>query len=76
MYIIYNVILQIYRNDVDRFDAQIPPSCPSILATVSAGDRPDTATRLKYCVMLRGIKPDNKMLYILRSLGNSSTGKF
>ena len=72
----YNVILQIYWNDVDIFGTQSPPSCPSILVTVSAGDRPDIVTRLKYCVTLRGIKPDNKILYILRSLVNSSIGKF
>ena len=69
-------ILQIYQNDVDRFGAQIPPSCPSILVTLSADDRPDTVTTLNYCVTLRGIKPDNKILHILRSFDNTSIGKF
>ena len=51
-----------------------PPSYGSILITVSAEHRSDTVTRIKYCVPLRGIKPDNRKIYIVRSL-NSNDGE-
>ena len=61
---------------MDSSDVEVPPSCPFIVVTVSADERPDTVTRLNYCVLLSGIKPDNRMIYIVRSLDNISRGKF
>ena len=56
------------------FGSEDPPSYGSILITVSAEHRSDTVTRIKYCVPLRGIKPDNRKIYIVRSL-NSNDGE-
>ena len=57
------------------FGSQNPPSCPSILITVSAGHGPDTTTRIKYGISLTGIKPDDMKINIIRSIGNSRNGK-
>ena len=57
------------------FGSQNPPSCPSILITVSARHGPDTVDEINYSVPLRGIKPNNMKIYIVRSLGNSRNGK-
>ena len=52
-----------------------PPSCASILITLSAIHGSDTATRIKYGISLTGIKPDDWKINIIRSLGNSRNGK-
>ena len=51
-----------------------PPSCASILITVSARHGPDTVDEIKYVIPLRGIKHGNKKINIIRSLGNSRNG--
>ena len=56
------------------FGVQIPACVPSILITVSVDGGPNTVTRLNYCVPLRGIKPDNRKIYIVRSLRNDRNG--
>ena len=58
------------------FGVQTPACVPSILITVSADDRDDTVTILYYCIPLRGIKPDNRKLYIVRSLDSRRNGKY
>lgn len=58
------------------FGAQIPACVPSILITVSADDRDDTVTRLNYCIPLRGIIPEDRKIYIIRSLDSSRNGKY
>ena len=62
---------QIYKRDVDKFGSEDPPSCSSILITVSAEQGSDTVTRIKYCVPLKGIKPDNRKIFIVRSLSSN-----
>ena len=62
---------QIYKSDVDTFGSEDPPSCASILITVSAEHRSDTVTRIKYYIPLRGIKPHNKKIFIVRSLSSN-----
>ena len=62
---------QIYKSDVDTFGSEDPPSCASILITVSAEHRSDTVTRIKYCILLRGIKPHNKKIVIVKSLSSN-----
>ena len=57
------------------FGSQNLPSCPSILITVSAIHGHDTVTRIKYSIPLRGIKPDNMKINIIRSLDNSRNSK-
>ena len=57
------------------FGSQNPPSCASILIDVSANHGPDTVTRIKYSIPLKGIKPDNMKINIMRSLDNSRNGK-
>ena len=57
------------------FGSEDPPSCPSILITVSTRHGPDTVDEIKYGISLRGIKPDNMKIYIVRSLGDSRNGK-
>ena len=57
------------------FGVQIPARVPDILITVSVDVGPDTVTRLNYCVPLRGIKPDNRKIYIVRSLDERRSGK-
>ena len=51
------------------------PFCPSILITVTAEHGPDTVDEIKYGIPLRGIKPDNTKIYIIRSFGISRNGK-
>ena len=69
-------ILQVlYKSDVDMFGSQNPPSCTFLLITVSAGHGPDTVDEIRYGILLRGIKPDNKKINVVRSLGNSRNGK-
>ena len=53
---------------MDKSASEDPPSCPSILITVSAGHGPDTLDEINYTVPLRGINPINKKIYIIRSL--------
>ena len=57
------------------FGLQNPPSCPSILITVSAKHGPDTVDEIKYSITLKGIKPDNIKINIIRSLDNNRNGK-
>ena len=57
------------------FGSEDPPSCPSILITVSAKHGPDTVTEIKYSIPLRGIKPNHRKINIIRSLGNNRSGK-
>ena len=45
-----------------------PPSYPSLMITVSAEDGPDTVTEINYSMPLKGINPNNKKIYIIRSL--------
>ena len=54
---------------------QNPPSVPSILITVSADSGHNTATRIKYSIQLKGIKPENRKINIIRSLP-SNDGKY
>lgn len=54
------------------FGSEDPLSYASILMTVSAIHEPDTTTRIKYRIPLRGIKPDNTMIYIVRSISSAS----
>ena len=65
----------LFKSDIDILCSQNPPSCPSILITVSARHEPDTVDEIKYGISLRGIKPDNMKIYIIRSLDNSRNGK-
>ena len=60
---------------MDLFGSEDPPSCPIILITVSAKHGLDTVDEIKYGISLRGIKPDNTKIYIIRSLGDSRNGK-
>ena len=73
--IMYKFILQILKSDVDMFPTQSPPSFPSILITISAQPRPDTVTTLNYFISLKGIKPDNANIPIIRSISNIDDGK-
>ena len=57
------------------FGSNSPPNCPSILITVSARHGPDTMDEIKYGIPLRGIKPDNTKINIIRSLDNSRNSK-
>ena len=57
------------------FGSEDYPSCPSTLTTVSAKDGHDTMTEIKYGISLRGIKPNNRKINIIRSLGNNRNGK-
>ena len=57
------------------FCLQNPPSVPSILITVSADSEHNAATRIKYSVPLKGIKPENRKINIIRSLP-SIDGKY
>ena len=70
------VILQVlYKRDVDIFSSEDHPTCASVLITVSAKHEPDTVDEIKYSIPLRGIKPDNMKINIIRSLDNSRNGK-
>ena len=68
-------ILQISKSDVDMFAAQSPPSFPSILITISAEPGPNTVTTLNYFISLKGIKPDNMKIPIIRSISNIDDSK-
>ena len=57
------------------FGSNDPPSCPSILITLSAEHGPDTVAKIRYGITLKGIKPNNMSIYIIRSLDNSRNGK-
>ena len=57
------------------FGSEDPPSCPSILISVSAKHGLNTVDEIKYGISLRGIKPNNMKIYIVRYLGNSRNGK-
>ena len=57
------------------FGSQNPSSCAFLLITVSGRHGPDTVDEIRYGISLRGIKPDNKKIYIVRSLGNSRNSK-
>ena len=57
------------------FGSEDPPSCHSLLITVSARHGPDTEVEIKYGIPIRGTKPANRKIYIIRSLGNSRNGK-
>ena len=64
----------LYKRVVDMFGSQNPPSYRSILITVSARHGPDRVDEIKYSIPLRGIKPDNMKINIIRSLDNSRNG--
>ena len=64
-------ILYIYKSDVDMFASQSPPCFPSILITISAEYGPDTVSTLNCCMSLKGIKPDNMKIPIIRSICNT-----
>ena len=68
-------ILQIYQCDVDVFATESPPYFPSILITISAEPRHDTVTTLNYSISLKGIKPDNVKIPIIRSISNIDDSK-
>ena len=57
------------------FGSQNSPSYAFILITVSAGHGPDTVDEIKYSITVKGIKPDNTKIYVIRSLGNNRNGK-
>ena len=57
------------------FVLQNPPSVPSILITVLAKSGHNTATEIKYSIPLKGIKPENRKINIIRSLP-SNDGKY
>ena len=57
------------------FGSNDPPSCPFILITVSAEHGPHTVAKIRYGITLKGIKPNNMNIYIIRSLDNSRNGK-
>ena len=58
----------LFKSDIDMFGSQNPPSCPSILISVSARHGPNTMDEINYSVPLRGIKSDNMKIYIIRSV--------
>ena len=62
--------MQIHKSVVDKYVAENPPSVPSIPITITADDRPDTVTQLKYRVPLKGVVPDDMELYLIRSLAD------
>lgn len=66
---------QIHQSDVDKFGVQDPPSCPSTLITIYVEHRPETAKTIDYSIPLKGIKPGNVKLIIVRSLRGSTTSK-
>ena len=57
------------------FGSNDPPSCLSILITLSAEHGPHTVAKIRYGITLKGIKPNNTKIYIIRSLDNSRNGK-
>ena len=63
---------------MDTFGSQNPPTCASMLITVSARHGPDTVDEIKCGIPLRGIKPDNTKINIIRSLdiSRNSNGKY
>lgn len=69
------LISQIHQSDVDKFGIQVPPSCPSTLITISVEHLPETAKKLDHSIPLKGIKPDNVKVIIVRSLRGSTTSK-
>ena len=71
----YTFILQICQTDVDMFAAQYPPYFPSILISISADYGPDTVTTLNYFISLKGIKPENMKIPIIRSISNIDDSK-
>ena len=71
----YTFILQIYKSDVDKFAAQSLPCFSSILITISADYGPNTVTTLNYFISLKGIKPDNMKIPIIRSISNIDDSK-
>lgn len=64
-------MIQIDQSDVDIYGSQDPPNFPSILITVSVENEPNTATRLNCCLPVKGIKPDNTKIFIVRSCNNA-----
>ena len=58
------------------YGAQVPPSFPSLLITVSAKHGPNTVEEINNSISFKGIEPDNMKIYIIRSLSNNVTGKF
>ena len=77
MSILHAVLLisQIYQSDVDIFGIQVPPSCPSTLITIYVEHHPETVKKIDYSIPLKGIKPDNIEVIIVRSLNGSTTSK-
>ena len=68
-------ILQIFKSDVDMFAAQSPPSFPFTLITILAESGPNTVTTLNYSLSLKGIKPENMKIPIIRSISNIDDSK-
>ena len=58
---------------MDRFGSEMPPQFPSILITISTEYGRNTVTTLNYPVSLKGIKPDNTKIYIVRSISSASS---
>ena len=54
------------------FGSEDPPYFPSILITVSVKAGPDTVSELNYSVPLKGIKPDNTKIFIVRYFSTSN----
>ena len=78
MSILHAVLLisQIKQSVVDKYGIQVPPSCPSILITISVEHSPETVKKIDHSIPLKGIKPDNiEVIYIVRSLNGSTTSK-
>ena len=73
--IMYTFILQILKKDVDMFAARSFLSFQSILITISAEYGPNIVTTLKYYISLKGIKPDNMKIPIIRSISNIDDGQ-
>lgn len=54
------------------FGSEDPPYFPSIPITVSVKGGPDTVSMLNYSVPLKGIKPDNTKIFIVRYYSTSN----
>lgn len=57
------------------FGAQVTPSFPSILITISVEHGPNTVKKLHHSITLKGIIPNKKKIIIVRSLSSNGTGK-
>ena len=69
-------MIQVSKNDVDKFGAQSPPSFPSTLITISVDHSLSTVKRIKYSVPLKGVEANIKKICIVRSLSDSNGNNF